>query len=479
MRVVVIGGGIIGAFVVRELSKYDLDITLIEKNLDIAWGSTKANSAVIHPGYDDEPGTMRAKLCSKGNSLHYSLSQELEYEVKNTGCMVVAFDEEERKILEDLLERGEKNSVPGLEILEGEEIFEREPNLNREVKYALWAPTGGIIEPWGAAIACVENAITNGLKLILGERVVDFEKKNGKISKVITDKNSYEADLVINSTGLYGDEIAKIAGAEFVPIHPRRGEYILLDKKLGNIVKSVIFPTPTPKTKGILVLPTIDGGVLLGPTAEDLEKDQKENTATSSEGLRKVIEETKKLVPSLDISYAVKTFAGLRAEPPNKDFFIKESEGIKNFINVIGIRSPGLTAAPAIAEYVVEEIIQERLKINLVRKKDFISRRKRIKRYSELSLEEWNEEIKKDPLAGKIVCYCNMVTEREIIEAIKRGATTLDGIKFRTRASFGRCQGNFCGPRILEILAKELNKDLSEIVVNSEEAWILNGRVRP
>jgi len=477
MKVIVIGGGITGAFIARELSKYDLDITLIEKNLDVAWGTTKANSAILHAGYDDHPGTLRAKLCAKGNELHFKLSQELEYDVKRIGSLVVAFNEDELKVLEELLERGKKNNVPGLEILKGEEIFEKESNLNREVKYALWAPTAGIIEPWGAVISAIENAVTNGLKLVLGEKVIDFEKKNGKISKVITNKNYYEADLVINSAGLYGDEIAKIAGTEFVPIHPRRGEYILLDKKIGGIVKSIIFPTPTPKSKGILVLPTIDGGVLLGPTAEDLPEDQKENTSTSQEGLKKVIEDTRRLVPSLDISYAIKTFAGLRAETPNKDFFIKESESVPNFINVIGIRSPGLTAAPAIAEYVVE-IIQEKLRINLVRKKDFIAKRERIKKYSELSLEEWNEEIKKDPLCGKIVCYCNMVTEREIVEAIKRGATTLDGVKFRTRASFGRCQGNFCGPRILEILARELNKDISEIVTNSEESWILNGRVR-
>ncbi|HOP95090.1 MAG TPA: NAD(P)/FAD-dependent oxidoreductase [Dictyoglomaceae bacterium] len=479
MKVVIIGGGISGTFIARELSKYDLDITLIEKNLDIAWGTTKANSGILHAGYDDFPDTLRAKLCAKGNALHFKLSEELDYDVKRTGSLVVAFDEAGLKTLEELLKRGKKNNVPGLEILKGEEIFEKEPHLNREVKYALWAPTGGIIESWGAAIAAVENAIANGLKLILGEKVIDFERKNGRISKVITDKNTYEVDLVINAAGLYGDEIAKIAGAEFIPIYPRRGEYILLDKKIGGIVNSVIFPTPTEKSKGILVLPTIDGGILLGPTAEDLSEDQKENTATSSYGLKRIIEETKRLVPSLDISYAIKTFAGIRAENPNKDFFIKESEKIPNFINVIGIRSPGLTAAPAIATYVVEEIIQDRLKINLEKKKTFISKRERIKRYSELPLEEWNEEIKKDPLSGKIICYCNMVTEREILEAIRRGARSLDGVKFRTRASFGRCQGNFCGPRILEILARELNKDLSEITAGSEKAWILNGRVRP
>jgi glycerol-3-phosphate dehydrogenase len=478
MKIIIIGGGIIGTFIGRELSKYDVEITLIEKNLDIAWGTTKANSAVLHPGYDDEPGTMRAKLCSRGNYLHYQLAKELDYEVKNTGDLVVAFNEDERKILEELILRGAKNNVPGLTLLEGNEIFQKEPNLNKEIKYALWAPTGGIIEPWGAAIAALENAMMNGLKLILGEKVIDFEKRNKKIYKVYTNRASYEADIIINAAGLYGDEIAKIAGSEFQPIHPRRGEYILLDKKMGNIVNSVIFPTPTPKTKGILVLPTIDGGLLLGPTAEDLPEDQKDNTSTSVAGIRKIIEETQKLVPSLDISYAIKTFAGLRAETPNKDFFIKLSEKVNNFINVIGIRSPGLTAAPAIAEYVVEEIIIEEMKINLTKKKNFIPFRRKIKKYSELPLEDWNEEIKRDPSCGKIVCYCNQVTEREIIEAIKRGANTIDGIKFRTRASFGRCQGNFCGPKILEILSRELNKDISEIFLNSENSWILNGRVR-
>ncbi|MEN2983649.1 MAG: NAD(P)/FAD-dependent oxidoreductase [Dictyoglomaceae bacterium] len=479
MRVVIIGGGITGAFIAWELSKYDLDLILIEKNLDIGWGATKANSGILHAGYDDPPETLRAKLCARGNELHFKISQELEYDVKRKGSLVVAFNDEELKVLEELLKRGEKNNVPNLTILKGEEIFEKEPNLSREIKYALWAETAGIIEPWEATIAVTENAIQNGLRLILGERVIDFEVKNKRIIKVITNKNSYDVDLVINSAGLYGDEIAKKAGSEFVPIYPRRGEYILLDKKLGNIVNSIIFPTPTSKSKGILVVPTIDGGILLGPTAEDLPEDQKENNATSYHGLRKVIDETKKLVPSIDVSYAIKTFAGLRAETPIKDFFIKESDRLKNFINVIGIRSPGLTSAPAIGEYVVEEIIKEKLKINLTRKKDFKAKRKRIRRYSELSLEEWNEEIKKDPLCGNIICYCNMVTEREIVESIRRGAKTLDGVKFRTRATFGRCQGNFCGARILEILARELKKDISEIVLNSEDSWILNGRVRP
>lgn len=478
MKVVIIGGGIVGAFVARELSKYDLDLILIEKNLDVGWGTTKANSGILHAGYDDPPNTLRSKLCARGNELHFKLYQELEYNVKRTGSLVVAFKNEELKILEELLKRGEKNNVPGLEILEGEKIFEKEPNLNKEIKYALWAPSAGIIEPWGATLSAVENAVQNGLKLILGEKVIEFESKKGRIFKVITNKNSYDVDLVINSTGLYGDEIAKKAGAEFVPIYPRKGEYILLDKKVANIVSSIIFPTPTQKSKGILVVPTIDGGILLGPTAEDLPEDQKDDTSTTREGLKRVIEETRKLVPSIDISYVIKTFAGLRAETPNKDFFIKESEKIKNFINVIGIRSPGLTAAPAIAEYIVEEIIKKKLKINLIEKKDFNPKRKNIKKYSELSLEEWDEEIKKDPLCGKIICYCNMVTEREIIEAIKRGATTLDGIKFRTRATFGRCQGNFCGPKILEIIARELNKDISEILMNLDNSWILNGRVR-
>lgn len=478
VKIIVIGAGVVGSLAARELSKYDLDITVIEKNLDVGWGVTKANSAILHAGYDDPIGSARAKFCVRGNALYVQLSKELDFEIKRIGSYVVAFNDEEIKTIEELYEQGRINGVPSLEIHDRNTLLEREPNLNKEVKCGLWAPTAGITEPWMVAIAAMENAVANGVKFVLNEKVVGFEKKDSKVTKVITDKNSYDADLVINAAGLFADQIAILAGAEYVPLHPRRGEYILLDKKVGSTVKSIIFPTPTKTSKGILVLPTIDGGLLLGPTAVDLPSDMKDHFETTTEGLEQIKNFTKTLVPSLDFSQTVKTFCGLRPESPQKDFFVGASKIVKNFINLMAMRSPGLTAAPAVAKYLVEEIIQEELGFKLSKKKGFNPVRKGIKKIVELPLEEWQELVRKDPAAGRLICYCNEVTEAEIIEAIKRGATTLDGIKFRTRAMFGRCQGGFCSIKIMKILERELKKDMSQIVLKSPQGWIVNGKVR-
>lgn len=478
MKVVVIGAGVVGSLIAREFCKYDVEVTLIEKNLDVGWGVTKANSAILHAGYDDPPGTTRARFCSKGNAMYDQLAKELDIEVKRIGSYVVAFDEQEFKVLEKLLNQGKTNNVPGLEIHDRNEVLKREPNLNPQVLAGLWAPTAGITEPWNVAVAAVENAISNGLKLILGEKVVGFEFHGTRIKKVITDKNSYDADLVVNAAGLFADEIAKLAGAEYVPLYPRRGEYILMDKKLGKIVNSVIFPTPSSISKGILILPTVDGGLLLGPTAEDLPEDMKQNLGTTSSGLRQIKDFVKKLVPNIDYSFVVKTFAGLRPESPQKDFFLGPSKVVANFINAMAMRSPGLTAAPAIAKYIVEDVTQGQLAFKLERKKDFNPYRKAIKKMVELPLEEWQRIVQENPAAGRLVCFCNEVTEAEIIEAIRRGARTLDGIKFRTRAMFGRCQGGFCSIRIMKILQRELGVDMSQIVLKSPGSWIVDGRVR-
>ncbi len=478
MKVIVVGAGVVGSLAARELSKYDLDITIIEKNLDIGWGVTKANSAILHAGYDDPVDSNRAKFCAKGNAMYTQLSQELDFEIRRTGSYVVAFSDQEVKTIEELYEQGRINGVPGLEIHDRNTLLEKEPNLNKDVKCGLWAPTAGITEPWMVAIAAVENAVANGVKLVLNEKVVGFEKKGDQIKKVITDKNSYETDLVVNAAGLYADQVALLAGAEYVPLHPRRGEYILLDKKMGSIIKSVIFPTPTKTSKGILVLPTIDGGLLLGPTAVDLQDHMKDHLETTAQGLEQIRNFTRTLVPSLDFSQTVKTFCGLRPESPQKDFFVQASKVVKNFVNLMAMRSPGLTAAPAIAEYVTQEVIQQAMGFKLSKRKDFNPIRRGIKKIVELPLQEWQELVKGDPKAGRLICYCNEVTEAEIVEAIKRGARTLDGVKFRTRAMFGRCQGGFCSIKIMKILERELGKDMSEIVLKSPQSWIVDGKVR-
>lgn len=477
MKVFVIGAGISGSLIARELSKYDCEVHILEKAPDIGWGVTKANSAIVHGGYDDPPQSVRAKFAAKGNRLYDELSKELDFDFERVGSLVVAFKEEDINYLKELKERGKKNGVDDLEILEKSELKKIEPNISDEAIAALYCKSAGITEPWEVAIAAIENAVENGAILHLEEEVLDIQTSNQKVSKVITNKGEYEADVVINAAGLFADEIAKMAGVGDFEIFPRKGEYILLDKKLKGLVNTVVFPTPTKKSKGILVVPTVDGGILLGPNAKDLPKSLKYDLGTTPEGLQEVYEKSKRLIPKVDLSYTVKTFAGLRPETKEKDFIISATK-IWGFVNVAGIRSPGLTAAPSFAKYVVEDILQDQLKINLSKKKDFNPYRKRITNIRNVSLKEWEELVKKDPKYGRTVCFCNNVSEAEIVEAIRRGARTLDGVKFRTRASFGRCQGGFCSLKIVEIISRELNIPMEEVKLNSKNSWIMDGKVR-
>lgn len=479
MKIIVIGAGIIGSLIARELTKYNVDIIVIEKEKDAGMGVSKANSAIIHAGYDDEPDTIRAKFCSKGNFLYTKLAEELDIECKRIGSHVVAFNNEERSVLNKLYKQGVENNVPGLRILEKDELLNMEPNINPDAIASLYAPTAGITEPWQICIAAIENAYANGAIINFEEEVVAIETLDSKIKKVITNKHEYNADIVINAAGLYADKIANMASDRAIPIFPRIGEYILLNKfTTHDIVKSIIFPTPSKMGKGILVLPTVDKGILLGPTSVDLHHSLKDLRATSKEGIDKIVQNAKHLVPSIDIRETVKIFAGSRPETPNKDFWLGASRNIYGLFHAAGMRSPGLTSAPAIAPWVVEQI-NKIYDLNLTEKKDFNPYRKRIQHYiGELSHEEYDDIIKKDPLAGKVVCVCNKVTEREIVEAIKRGARTLDSIKFRTRAMFGECQGGFCTNKILEILSRETGIPVDLIVYNNDNSYIVKGKVR-
>ncbi len=480
MRIGIIGAGVSGALIARELSRYDLEIHIFDKNFDPGMGITKANSAIIHAGYDDEPGTVRSKFCVPGNELYIELSKELEIDLKRIGSIVLAFNEDEVRTLEELFHRGEENGVKGLEIWEKDRLLSYEPNINPEVLAGLWAPTAGITEPWMVAIAGVENAVQNGATFHKNSEVVDIITENQKVTGLVTkDGKRFELDVIINCAGLYGDVIAKMAGAQAPVLHPRKGEYILLDKQeMGGYVKSVLFPTPSLLGKGTLVTPTIDGGILVGPTAVDLPPDIefREDNSTTFEGFETLITRAKRMTPLIDFRTSIKTFAGLRPESPQKDFVIGPTN-VAGFFNVIAMRSPGLTAAPAIAKYVVE-LLQENLGINFVRKNDFNSYRKRIPHYADKSIKEWDDEISNEKEAGKLICFCNKVTEKEIVEAIKSGADTIDGIKFRTRAMFGSCQGGFCTHRIMKILARELGKDISEITFRNPDSWVLDGKVR-
>ncbi len=480
-NVVVIGAGVVGSLIARELTKYNVYVTLIDKEEDAGWGVTKANSAIVHGGYDDPVDSVRGRFAAKGNRMYTKLSQELGFDLERIGSYVLAFEDDEMTHLDELMEKAKSNGVDGCEIHGKEEIVRRNPNINQRVKGGFWCPSAGITEPWMVAIAAVENAVLNGMEFRPGETVKEIITKeiDGKevVKTVKTNKAQYPCDIVINAAGLYADKIAEMAGATCPILHPRKGEYILLDKKLGAIVTNVLFPVPTKESKGILVLPTVDGGILLGPTAEDLDVDQKEDTSTTSEGLNEVRRKTSSMVNGLDFSQTVKIFAGLRPEDPQKDFVIGETN-VNGFINAAAMRSPGLTAAPAIAEYLAEKVIKEDARIPMKKRDDFNPILKPYPVLPEEDPQVWEEMVKKDESYGKVVCVCNKITEAQIVEAIRRGARTIDGVKFRTRASFGRCQGGFCLARIAEILARELDKPLNEIKYRTGNTKLLSGRVR-
>jgi glycerol-3-phosphate dehydrogenase len=454
---------------------------VVEKEEDAGWGVTKANSAIIHGGYDDPPETTRGMFAAKGNQMYTELSEELGFELKRIGSYVLAFSVDEIPYLEALMEKSIRNGVPDCEMHDKDTILNKNPNINKNVVAGFWCPTAGITEPWMVAISAVENAVLNGMDFRAGEKVCDIitEEINGrtKVKGVKTDKNSYECDVLVNAAGLYADDIAEMAGAQCPKLHPRKGEYILLDKKLGKVVTNVLFPVPTKVSKGVLVLPTVDGGILLGPTALDMDREKKEDTTTTADGLTEVRIKTNHMVDNLDFSATVKIFAGLRPESPQKDFTVG-STNVFGFINAAAMRSPGLTAAPAIAKYIAEEIVKKELAFDVTKREEFDPILPPYPALPEEDPEIWEEKVKQNSNFGKVVCVCNKITEAQIIEAIKRGARTVDGVKFRTRASFGRCQGGFCLPRITELISRELNIPMNRVKFRSGHTELLSGKVR-
>ena len=457
--VIIIGAGVSGCAVARELSRYQLDICVLEKESDICEGTSKANSGIVHGGFDAETGSLKAKLNVLGNQMMEEMSRKLDFEFKRNGSMVVCWSEKEKTVLEELLERGIKNGVQGMEILDRRQALELEPNLSDEVHAVLHVPTGGIVCPFGMNIAYAENAALNGVEFRLGTEVNSIEKLKGGY-RVQTDQGTVETKYLINAAGVYADVFHNMVSEKKIHIIPRRGDYCLLDKTAGGLVSHTIFQLPSEKGKGILVTPTIHGNLMLGPTAIDIEN--KEATATTAQGLNEVIEKCVKSVKNIPMRQVITSFAGLRAHEDYGDFIIEEVEDARGFIDVAGIESPGLSSAPAIGLY-VRDILAGMTELK--EKDNFVETRKGIVRFRELSKEEQNRLIKENPSYGQIVCRCEEITEGEILDAIHRplGATTLDGIKRRTRAGMGRCQAGFCTPKTMEILSKELHMELKDI----------------
>ena len=464
--VVVIGAGVVGGLVARELSRYELSVCILEKCSDVALGATRANSAIVHAGYDAKEGSLKAKLNVQGSKMMESVAEELGVKYKRNGSLVVGFNEEDRQTLLGLLERGTKNGVEGLRVIDREEILSLEPNIGAGVTVALHAPTGAIICPYELCMAAVGNAMDNGVSLKLDFDVKKIEKLNTGYR--ITSKNdTVEAKFVINCAGVFSDEIAKLAGDDSFTVNPRRGEYMLLDRECGELVSHTIFRCPSKMGKGILVSPTVDGNLILGPTAEDIE--DKEDTKTTAEGLAKVRAQAGEQVSGINFGKVITSFTGLRSTGSTGDFVINERDG---FINCAGIESPGLSSSPAIATYVAD--ILRGAGLEMKEKADFNGRRRPAHYYKELTLDEKNEIIKEHPEFAHVICRCETVTEGEILEAIRTNPkpTDLDGVKRRTRASMGRCQGGFCTPYIVDLLAKEMGVDYTEVTKFGGESYI-------
>lgn len=472
--VAIIGAGVCGAMIARELSKLNAKVVVLEKCNDISMGTTKANSAIVHAGFDAETGSLKAKLNVQGASLMAYYCNKLHVPYKNIGSLVVAYSWEEMQTLESLFERGFNNGVPNMQVISQEKLREMEPYISEKAIGALWAPTAGIVSPYELAIAAMENAVINGVRVKRNSGVFDIEYKDDLFS-ISTASGVIKAKYVINCAGVFADQIAKMIGDTSFKIIPRKGEYYLLDKTDAKMVNHVLFRCPSNMGKGILITPTVHGNVLMGPTAIDLDFDSKLDLDTTSEGLDTVKSEIRQVIPQMTTRNAITSFAGLRAhiEDDHADFIIGPSEANGKFINVAGIESPGLTAAPAIARY-VGQIFRD-IAPDYVRKPDFVATRPAPVRVNELSDEERRKLVEKDKRYGRIVCRCEGITEGEIIDAIKApcGARDVDGVKRRTRAGMGRCQSGFCGSKVVEILARELDLPINQITKYGNRSKIL------
>ena len=451
--VAVIGAGAVGCAAARTLSRYRLSVCVLEREEDVGAGTSKANSAIVHAGFDAEPGSLKARFNVQGNAMMDQLSAELDIPFRRNGSLVIAFNEADEAMLRELLQRGAANGVPGLEIISGDAARRLEPALSAEVTAALHAPTGGIVCPFELCEALAENACKNGVEFRLNTAVERLERMDG-FWRIDTPRGTIEAGIVVCCAGLSAAAFHNPHCAQQIAIQPRRGQYQLLDRKAGALVDHTIFQAPGPLGKGVLVTPTVHGNLLLGPTAEDIS--DPEDTATTAAGLESVCAVARRSVPKLPMSLVITSFSGLRAHlaQGGHDFIIGQTA--PDFFEAAGIESPGLSAAPAIGQYLAEAVAQ-RLGAEL--KPDFDPHR-HVVRPREMGFEARQRLIAENPAYGNIICRCEQVSEGEILDAIRRplGARSMDGVKRRTRAGMGRCQGGFCGVRVMELLRRELGE---------------------
>ena len=472
--IIIIGAGVMGSAIARELSRFDCSVLVLEKDEDLCTGTSKANSGIVHAGYDAKPGTLKAKMNIRGNELMPTLCQELDIPFKQIGSLVVCTDEANRDGIDDLYARGITNEVPGMKILSAEEVKAIEPNISDDVVCALYAPTAGVICPFRLNIAMAECAAQNGVDFKFDSPVTGISKAGEKWI-IETSSDSYECSVVVNAAGCHSDELHNLVSEKKYHITPRRGDYMLLDRSVEGFVKHIIFPQPTAMGKGILVSPTVHGNTIVGPTAVDIES--KDEAPVTADGLVKVQEGSAKNIKGLPLKQVITGFSGLRAHEDGGEFILKEAEDCPGFFDCVGIESPGLTACPAIGEYMAAMIAE---KLSLKQKETWNGICKDVIKPFELSSEDREKLIKDQPEYGRIICRCETITEGEIIDAIRRplGAKSLDGVKRRTRAGMGRCQGGFCSPRVMDILSRELGVPLDSITKSGGNSKMLTGRTK-
>ena len=457
--VIIIGAGVTGCAVARYLSRYQGSALVLERAEDVCCGTSKANSAIIHAGFDAAHGSLMAKMNVQGNRMVPGLAKELDFPFRRNGSLVVCMSEEDMHRLLALYENGVKNGVEGLEIVDARRLHELEPNVSKNAVAALWAPTGGIVCPFNMTIALAENANANGVDFRFNTKVTGFTRGEEGWT-VHTEQGDFRTRYVVNAAGVYADVLHNMVSPRKLHITPRRGDYCLLDRQVGGFVSHTVFQLPGKLGKGVLVSPTVHGNIIIGPTAIDIE--DRDGTNTTAAGLEELISKAGISVDNLPIRQTITSFAGLRAHEDHHEFVIGEAEDAPGFVDCAGIESPGLTSAPAIG-LTVAELLRE--KLGLREKEDFIATRKGLLDPKSLTWDAYQALIRENPAYGQIICRCEQVTEGEIIDAIRRplGARSLDGVKRRTRAGMGRCQAGFCSPRVMEILARELGVSQAEI----------------
>lgn len=473
--VVIVGAGVIGAMLARELSKYDLSVCVLEKENDVAMGASKANSGIIHGGYDPIPGTLKARLNTNGVALLFAAAKELNVPCKRNGSMVCAFSEAEEPVLHELYHRGQKNNIPGLKLISGDQARKLEPNLSSAVTKALHITNSGIICPYELTIAAIGNAMDNGVVLRRNFPVTGISRENDLFTVTAASGEQIQSRYLVNCAGGYSDKIAQIAGDDSFAIIPRAGEYMLLDKAEGSRVSHTLFQCPTANGKGILVSPTVDGNLLVGPTA--VKTQDPDSTDTTSEGLAAVERLAAKSVPTVDFRQVITSFAGVRASEKSGDFILKASDCVPGLVHAGAIDSPGLTCCVSIARYLLDILKEQGLA--LCEKENWDGTRQDPHAFRKMSDEEKNVYIQKYPEYGKIVCRCETVSEGEILHAIRSNppAMDIDGVKRRTRSGMGRCQGGFCGPYVMELLSRERNVPMEEITKSGGQSRMVLGKI--